>query len=184
MLSAAPEAKAAPGVSLQHVRERCEEVGDCWIWQRCTNHMGYPVMRIGGTMRLVRRVAVEASGRALLPRQPVAVRCGERGCVNPEHLFPSSESAIAKKAAKRGAWSSPMRGAKIAQARRTTMAKLTLEQAREIRASSDSGPVLAARYGVNRSLVSRIRRGDAWREYMGNPFAGLFAANDARRRRA
>ena len=47
-----------------------------------------------------------------------------------------------------------------------------MEQVREIRLSEDSGPVLAERYGVNRSLIGGIRRGTAWRDYS-NPFAGL-----------
>lgn len=184
-MRAVTESKAVPGVSLKDVRERCEEVGECWIWQRATDGLGYPIMKVDGAMRLVRRVVVQASGRVLQPRQPVGVRCDDRLCVHPEHVYPSSVRAIAKKAAKQGAFSKPTRGAKIAKAKRaSSKAKLTLEQAREIRASSDSGPVLALRYGVNKSLINRIRSGDAWRDYTGNPFAGLVAANDGRRRRA
>ena len=38
--------------------------------------------------------------------------------------------------------------------------------------STESGPALADRYGVNRSLINRIKRGDAWKDYT-NPFGGL-----------
>lgn len=167
-------------MTLAIIRARCEEVGDCWIWQRATCATGYPIMTIARRCHLVRRIAVEASGRALKPRQPVGSRCGDKLCVNPDHLFPSTTAAIARKAARAGAFSAPTRGAKIAQARRGTM-KLTQEQVREIRASTESGPALALRYGVNRSLVQRIRSGNAWRDYA-SPFAGLLAANEGRKR--
>lgn len=41
--------------------------------------------------------------------------------------------------------------------------QLTWEQAREIRCSRESNLKLASRYGVSDSLVSRIKRGKAWR---------------------
>ena len=49
---------------------------------------------------------------------------------------------------------------------------MTLEMAREVRASNESGPVLAKRYGVDRSLIGSIRRGEVWKDYS-NPFDGL-----------
>lgn len=40
--------------------------------------------------------------------------------------------------------------------------KLNSDAASEIRASSKSGPELAAKYGVSRQMVNRVRRGEAW----------------------
>ena len=53
-----------------------------------------------------------------------------------------------------------------------------------IRASTETERVLAAEYGVNRSVIGGIRRGDRWKDYA-SPFAGLLqrqAANENRRR--
>ena len=49
-----------------------------------------------------------------------------------------------------------------------------MEKAQEIRASDKPCHVLALVYGVDKSMVSRVRRGEAWRDYS-SPFAGLGA---------
>lgn len=163
-------------ITLKTIHDRCDEVGECWIWKDAVGKQGYPIMRLrpGGCL-LVRRVAVALDGRPAAARQPVTCTCDEKRCCNPKHLKPSTPSAVAKAAAARGSFSTRSRAAKIAAGKRSSgAAKLTLEQAREIRASEDTGPVLAERYGVNRSLIGSIRRGVAWRDYS-DPFAGLGA---------
>lgn len=157
------------------ITDKTVEEGECWIWTASTSSgTGYPIMKMPGCpCETVRRIVLRMSGKPLKPRQPVEATCDERLCVNPAHMRASSTAAIAQKAAKRGAYSSISRRAKIAASRRGKM-KLTMEQAREIRCSEESGPVLAQRYGVNRSLVNNIKAGRAWRDYS-SPFAGLLA---------
>lgn len=162
---------------MMHIIDGTEEVGDCWIWQRGTTPSGYPIMKIHGHgCCSVRRVVAILSGHDLAMRQPVQATCNERGCLNPAHLVPSTSSKIGIAAGKRGAFSTMTRRIKVAAGRRLAAdVKLDMDKAREIRASDESGPVLAARYGVNTSLINAIKRGDAWIEYGNNPFAGLFA---------
>ena len=104
-------------------------------------------------------------GKCLVPT------CDNPYCINPAHQRAVTESEKSKRAAERGSVSSPVRAKKIAETKRT-QGKLTVEQAREIRHSDETGPVLSARYGINRSVVNAIKRGDAWKEYS-SPFAGL-----------
>lgn len=159
-------------VTLKEIHDRCEEVGDCWIWQQAVSTNGYPILRRRpGPCLLVRRVVVELAGRPAATRQPVVCSCDEKLCCNPAHLKSSSNSDVGKKAAKKGAFSGKARGAKIAASKRAA-GKLTMDDARAIRASSETGPILAARYGVNRSLIQSIRTGKAWKDYS-NPFGGL-----------
>ena len=166
----------------QDLKDRSDEVGECWLWKQAVSKGGYPIMKVQGCgCQLVRRVAAKLAGHELAPRQPVATSCDEKLCVNPAHCKPSTIRAIAKKAGKAGAWSTPKRSAKIAAAKRAK-GKLTAEQAAEIRASTESGPILAARFGIHKSMVNNIKCGDSWRDYT-SPFAGL-AANDSTRRRA
>ena len=163
-------------ITLKDIHDRCDEVGDCWIWKQAVSQTGYPIIRRrpDGCL-LVRRVAVALDGREAMPRQPVVATCGEALCVNPAHLKATSNSDAAKRAAERGVWSGKARGAKIAAARRSQPdVKLDMEKAREIRMSAESGPVLAERYGVTRNRINDIKRGTAWKDYA-NPYAALGA---------
>lgn len=159
-------------MTLKFIKARTEEYGDCHIWQRGVNADGYPQMKLRNhACSLVRRIVFDLSGGKLVERQPIVTTCGERLCVNPDHLKASTTARVSQEAAKRGAFSGIARCAKIAKSKRPS-AKLTMEIAREIRLSTETGPVLAARYGVNRSLVTRIRSGLAWRDFS-NPYMGL-----------
>lgn len=163
-------------ITLQMIRDRCDEIGDCWIWKNAVSQEGYPIMRVrpGGCI-LVRRVAIALSGRTPAARQPVTCTCDDRRCCNPKHLELATIASVAQTAAANGAFSSLARRAKIAAHKRASSgAKLTMDDARAIRASDETGPVLAAQYGVNKSLIGAIRRGTAWQEYS-SPFAGLGA---------
>jgi hypothetical protein len=164
----------AQTLAMMAVLEHAEEVGDCLMWTAATTRTGYPICKPSGCgCTLVRRHVFALMGGVLRSRQPVATKCGERLCINPAHLVASTTSDIAQSAAARGAWSGRARGAKISHAKRhSASAKLTLEDARIIRLSSETGPVLAARYGVNRSLINGIKAGRSWKDYA-SPFAGL-----------
>jgi hypothetical protein len=48
--------------------------------------------------------------------------------------------------------------------RRSRATKLTAEQVMEIKSSSDSQAILAARFGVDQSNISHIRRGFSWKD--------------------
>lgn len=159
--------------TLEAIKDRCEECGDCWIWQGACTQQGYPIFRpfAKSPCTLVRRAAFELAGGKLKERVPLVTKCGEKKCVNPSCIVESTTKKVARAAAKRGAFSTRQRAAKIAATKRTK-GKLDMDKAREIMNSKESGPVLAARYGVDRSLITRIKRGDAWKDYR-NPFAGL-----------
>jgi hypothetical protein len=161
-------------MTLDDIKARCIEEGECWIWQGALNAGGYPIMKakgVRGGCLLVRRVAISLDGRPPKPRQPVVTKCGDKRCCKPACMKLSTPSSVGKQAAKKGAFSSASRRSKIAESRRTN-SKLTQEQVQEIRVSTESGPVLAARYGIVKSTVSGIKRGELRRDYT-NPFAGL-----------
>lgn len=153
------------------LQAQTEELADCWLWQGATTSQGYPIVKHEGSCKLVRRVMFELHGGTLTARQPIATMCGEKLCVNPEHLKASTVAKVAQAAAKRGAWTGLTRSAKIATKKRKT-AKINMGIAQEIRNSTEINKVLAARFGINKSLAARIKSGHAWRDYS-NPFQGL-----------
>jgi len=164
----------AQTLEMMKLAERTEEFGDCHLWTGSTTEQGYPTYKpFGCGCKLVRRAMFELNGGVLAPRVPIVTTCGEKLCINPVHLKSSTVSAVGKEAGKRGGWKTKTRCAKIAASKRKT-GKLTMEIARTIRMSSETGPVLAARHGTHRSLVTKIKSGDAWKDYS-SPFAGLMA---------
>lgn len=162
----------AQTLEMMHLLSSTEEYADCILWTGATTRAGYPIFKPHGCgCTLVRRRVFEMTTGPLETRVPIATTCGERLCIEPTHLKKTTTSAIAAKAGARGAWSSKVRGAKIAAAKRAK-GKLNMEIARTIRMSTETGPILSARYGVDRSLINNIKRGLCWKDYT-SPFAGL-----------
>lgn len=50
-----------------------------------------------------------------------------------------------------------------------------MDKATEIRLRTEPAHVLAPIYGVDKSLIVRVRAGKAWRDLSSSPFAGLGA---------
>lgn len=184
---------SAKALTLESIFEHCEEVGECLIWKGRTAN-GSPQIHAGNDNRpryiQVRRFVFEqSSGEPLGANLHPVMTCRDPKCVSFGHMKPMTTKQISRLAAKEGRCSSLQKNAAIAAGRRRSCAvKLNIEIARAIRASDEPGPVLAARYGVNRSLIPRIRAGLAWREQALGASVfnlGAVAANDstmARRR--
>jgi hypothetical protein len=86
----------------------------------------------------------------------VCHRCDNRICVNHEHLFPGTHADNSADMVAKGRSAKP-RGAL------NGMSKLTPSQVEEIRAYTGPETIAAKRYGVNRSCIGAIRRGDRWK---------------------
>ena len=159
---------------LKHVKDGDTVTDDdCWIWQGATAR-SVPIIRIDGASQAVRRAILTDSG-VTMGRYVAVVRCLEPMCVSPGCVSKVTRADVARQSHKhRGAQFSLTRRKRISDKARERWGKLTIEKVREIAASTESERVLAERYGVTRSLIGGIRRGDKWRDYT-NPFAGLGA---------
>ncbi len=160
-------------MSLHLIKLRCKEIGECWEWATPLTSEAtrrYPSMRLNGKVINPRRVAYEFyRGRLLKPEEKLTPICDNPYCLNPEHMKVQSLTQALQRAGRLGKLSA-VSAKKLAVARQR--AKLDLQAAREIRLSDESGPVLAARYGVDKSMISAVRLGKCWIDYT-NPFAGL-----------
>lgn len=157
---------------IDRIRSRCEEVGDCWEWQGAVQQRSRtPVMRCNGQHRCVRRAVAEDLGHSI-EGKVVTYRCGNHLCCNPEHVQVMTKTALQKRTNKHHVrYMSLSRRQRVAAARRAT-AKLTLEQVQAIREDARPQREIAKDYGVSQTTVSRIRRGEIWRNYT-NPFIHL-----------
>lgn len=150
--------------------EKTEEDGDCLIWT------GRASKKVGGQPKhgsLIMRRAVWAATRGPLePGDLITVTCENSLCLC--HLAKTNKSEISRKSQNRPQVRA-LKRIKSAAWARSNLAKLDMEKAREIRVSTEDDHTLAARYGVDHSLISAVRRNRAWVETMGSPFAGLGA---------
>jgi aspartate carbamoyltransferase regulatory subunit len=159
--------------TVESIMAKTVEEGECLIWQ------GYianrtPMIYADGAMKSVRGLLTRLLGKP----QPAGVgfwsmKCGNHACVHPEHAVFRPEKQhmqhMAKELNSRPAINE-IRRAKISQKRRM---KLTDEQIADILSSEDSGPVVAARVGVSRAMVSRYRRAQSGTTIATNMWIGL-----------
>lgn len=154
----------------------------CWLWAGAKSNSknarrAYGQMSLGGRVKYVHRVTYELA-HGPIPSWAVLVRrvdvCESACCCNPDHWIRKRRADVPRIASKHGLLrSGPAHSAAVRAWAIKHPRKLTLEQARAIRASTEPATVAAERYGVSRWTVWAIRRGRNWRE--ATPFSGLVA---------
>lgn len=158
--------------TIETMLARTTEEGECRLWNGYIGN-GVPQVSHKGKVVAVRRLMLDLQGRELKPGEHAVPRCKNPECVHPDHILVrnASQHSKAMLAVPRN---EPLRAARCAEHKRKNGAKINMEIAREIRASDEAGHVLGARFGIDKSMVARIRNGDSWREFS-SPFAGLGA---------
>lgn len=148
------------GAAIAWLRAHVEHQGDdCLIWPFSRNPVsgyGYFSYNGEGPRRAHRFMCELAHGAPPTPAHEAAHSCGKghEGCIHPCHLSWKTHAenqrdrarhGTAKRESRRGRW------------------KLTPEQVAEIRSSSDSVTVLAARYSVTEPNIRLILRRQTWK---------------------
>jgi len=155
----------------ESLQARTIEVGDCWEWQ---GYFGNKVPQVchGGKMISVRRLFVDLLERGYPEGGYIVTKCDNPACVYPNHLKHLTKQKFSVRIAKKAA-GNPLRAAKVQAHKRATSAKLTQEIADAIRLSNRPSREEAAKYGVDKTVICRIRAGKSWVNLSGNPFLGL-----------
>jgi hypothetical protein len=140
-------------VKLEEGRHYAVEPDGCWRWLKTTNGLGYGYAFVGRPARrtpsggrphgyrLAHRVSWEAVHGPIPADLQIDHLCRNRACVNPDHL----EAVSSGENTRRGA-----------------LSKLTWNAVREIRSSSAGTRELGRRFGVDHSVISRVRTRNAW----------------------
>jgi hypothetical protein len=176
---------------IERIRMRCVCGDDgCWLWSGSMNSSGLPTLCriVDGkkTNSSARRWVFLMSGRRLETSDQVITTCEQANCLNPAHLKKTSRSAIQRENNQKDPSLALRRGVSIKAAwnRRGGGLKLTQEKADYARTSEKAANVVAQELGVSAATVRYIRAGKLWRQSPSNPFAGLLAANDSKRKAA
>lgn len=135
---------------------------DCWEWRAATDSWGYGHISVVGKLRKAHRVAYELAVGPIPDGLVVCHTCDNPPCCNPVHLFPgtvadNNADMVAKK-----------RHAHGLPGEANPRARLTWSDVEAIRAlygrGSLSQQALAERFGVSRSAIGDIVRGQHWQD--------------------
>jgi hypothetical protein len=159
--------------TLETILARTDEVGDCMEWQGIM-HNGTPQIRIDRKLRTVRRVIREMQGKPASPMMFLATSCGNPKCVHPDHIMDRTMNQHMRAMGKLIKHNHPVRIAKL-QAAKAAERKIDAEGLALVLTDPRRAQDVADELSVSKSLVTRIRRGEAYRQVSAsaNPFAGL-----------
>lgn len=131
----------------------------CWVWTGSVMKVGWHGQwrNAEGKIEPTHRAAWRLFKSPIPPGAHVCHHCDNPICVNPGHLFLGTQSSNmrdmwAKGRARPGRLLGEQHG----------MSKITADIAGAIRASSETGVVLAKRYGITATSVCDIRKRRTW----------------------
>jgi len=131
---------------------------ECWEW-RGAKRQGYGAISKGAHGNGVldaHRVSWKLANGSIPAGKFVCHHCDNRSCVNPSHLFLGTQADNMHDMIKKG---------RSTHGERHKGAKLTEQDVHEIRQMLSRGipvSVIAKKYGVARSTISRISTGETW----------------------
>ena len=142
----------------------------CWEWTASLSKSGYGYFNTSekrpATCRLAHRVMWQITYGEDPRKLFVCHKCDNPKCVRPSHLFLGTQKDNMTDCAQKGRH--PRNKSKyLPEGERhhyyNQGKKITRETAAEIRASAGTNKALGAKYGVDPSLISRIKTGAIWR---------------------
>lgn len=148
---------------------KVEKTPDCWVWKSTRRTDGYGVFWYSPTKRQERahRLAYEDAEGPIPAGMSLLHRCDNPPCVRPAHLFVGTQADNMADMTEKGRRSTGPRHAQREQSGEANhMARLTAERVADIRAMGLAGYYeldIAERFGVTKSNVGLILRGETWR---------------------
>lgn len=125
----------------------------CHLWVGTAFDSGYGLLRVEGKNKRAHRLAYElAHGVELDSSQLVCHHCDNPACVNPDHLFLGSSLDNTRDCMAKGRYRNRWGAVQPIDASK-------VEQVRQALLAGERGKDVAARFGISRSLVSRINTG-------------------------
>ena len=142
--------------AITRFREQVDDRHSCWLWTGKLTNTGYASFNAtyeGQTFWKAHRFAYRVFKGPIPKGMCVLHTCDNRFCVNPDHLHLGTPADNAKQRESRG------RGT---HGELNGRAKITEQDVRDIRNSTESCSELARRYGLHDSHIGRIRTREKW----------------------
>jgi hypothetical protein len=135
---------------------KIDESTGCWEWTGCKIRGGYGLAWDGKKMKVAHRLSYEIHRGPIKNGMIACHVCDNPACINPDHLFLGSQAENIADMITKG---------RLVSGSDRYNSKLTEADVRAILgAKGITQQRLADQYGVNRSLISNIRCGRAWKQ--------------------
>lgn len=139
--------------ALQKFHSRIDKNGECWVWTGGHSACGYGCFKPADKQVLAHRYSYEQHVGPIPTGHFVLHRCDNKSCVNPAHLFTGTQRDNMQDMKAKG---------RHQYGERSSRAKLTEAQAREILLSTELPSVAAKRFNISHMTVRHIRKGRLW----------------------
>lgn len=127
---------------------------ECWMWLGTKQSMGYGAFYFHGKPITAHRVAFQLENPSIaIDGMDICHHCDNRMCVRPEHLFVGTRKDNMVDMINKG------RGC---CGEKNHQSKLRNDQIAAIRVDGRLQKTIAADYGVDRAVISRIKNGKAY----------------------
>ena len=136
-----------------------EKTDGCWIWTASKDANGYGRINGGqGHPVLATHVSWELANGPIPEGMGILHRCDNPPCVRPDHLFLGDQAINMQDCAEKG---------RTTRGERSASAKLTAQQAREIRTRYAQGGIsqsaLGREYGLCQATIRELIIGETWK---------------------
>lgn len=147
----------------------------CWLWTGSLSSRGYGFFYLNGRNTHASRASLKLFKNIDLGKLFACHHCDNPRCVNPDHLFPGTNSDNMKDSVKKGRHAAQLPGwkesvwdkmfANLHRGHKHPRARLTEQQAVEIMRIAYSEPAteVAKRYGICPQGITDIWKGKNWR---------------------
>lgn len=148
---------------------------DCWHWTLKVDEKGRGRIWIHGRIMLAHRAMWEAERGPIPAGMLLCHHCDNAGCVNLDHIYVGTHADNMRDMRDRKRYFAAREPERVREIARQTglrntkargegnpKAKLTAAQAASIRADTRATRFIATEYGVDRTTIQKIRRGDLW----------------------
>ncbi len=132
----------------------------CWLWTAKLSPIGYGQLTIGSRTDGSKTCVGAHRFAWMLKHGPipsglfVCHHCDNRACCNPAHFFLGTQADNIRDAAAKG---------RMPHGANHHQSKLTDDIVREIRSATGSQRAIAVRFGVCKTTIGRIKRGEIWK---------------------
>lgn len=144
---------------------KVDKSGECWEWMASKRPEGYGWFRLGGRMHSAHRISLMLQGIDLSKSICVLHHCDNPSCVRPSHLFLGDRADNAKDRNNKNRQSKGIKHSMACSGEAHGSSILKNNDVKEIRRLCAQGVIhrdIAEKYGVHKSLISKVNLRSSW----------------------